>query len=34
MFVYILKMFMFLPVYLALDDRSTAQVPLSPRLRP
>ncbi len=33
MFVYILPMFMFLPVYLALDVGSTAQVPLRPRLR-
>ncbi len=36
MFVYIFQMFMFLPVYLAqaLDDGSTAPVPLRPRLRP
>jgi hypothetical protein len=31
---YILPMFMFLPVYLALDVGSTAPVPLRPRLRP
>ncbi len=34
MFVYIFQMFMFLPVYLALDVGSTAPVPLHPRLRP
>ena len=31
MCVYIFQMFMFLPVYLALDDGSTAPVPLRPR---
>ncbi len=34
MFVYIHQMFMFLPLYLALDVRSTAQVLLRPRLWP
>ncbi len=34
MFMYIIPMFMFLPVYLALDVGSTAPVPLRPRLLP